>query len=142
MRTVVSHFSDTKSRMSCFDTFEEIVVLWPPADRAGGAPSHSTVRRGMYAPTRQRLRLATGTELSFLAAGDASRQPPSLMLWGRHDVFFELAETLSWMQALPRMEAHVFDAGHLLLETHTASAAPLIRDFIKRTQQDNFRARG
>ena len=69
-------------------------------------------------------------------------QPPSLMLWGRHDVFFELAETLSWMQALPRMEAHVFDAGHLLLETHTASAAPLIRDFIKRTQQDNFRARG
>ena len=69
-------------------------------------------------------------------------QPPSLMLWGRHDVFFELAETLSWMQALPRMEAHVFDSGHLLLETHTASAAPLIRYFIKRTQQDNFRARG
>ena len=138
---VASHFSDTKSRMSCFDTLEQMVACGrQPIAR--GAPSHSTVRRGMYAPTRQRLRLATGTELSFLAAGDASRQPPSLMLWGRHDVFFELAETLSWMQALPRMEAHVFDAGHLLLETHTASAAPLIRDFIKRTQQDNFRARG
>ncbi len=27
------------------------------------------------------------------------RQPPSLMLWGRHDAFFDIAETLSWMQA-------------------------------------------
>jgi pimeloyl-ACP methyl ester carboxylesterase len=40
------------------------------------------------------------------------RQPPALMIWGRHDPFFDIAETLSWMQALPRMEAHVFDAGH------------------------------
>ena len=31
---------------------------------------------------------------------------PSLMLWGRHDAFFDLEETLSWMQAQPRMEAH------------------------------------
>lgn len=57
-------------------------------------------------------------------------QPPALMLWGRHDVFFDLAETLSWMQSLPRMEAHIFDAGHLLLETHAAAAASLMFDFI------------
>jgi pimeloyl-ACP methyl ester carboxylesterase len=63
----------------------------------------------------------------------ARRQPPALMLWGRHDAFFDLAETLSWMRALPRMEAHIFDAGHLLLETHAAAAAPLMLDFIRRT---------
>jgi pimeloyl-ACP methyl ester carboxylesterase len=57
-------------------------------------------------------------------------QPRSLMLWGRHDAFFDLAETLSWMQALPRMEAHVLDAGHLLLETHAAAAVPLMLDFL------------
>lgn len=34
-------------------------------------------------------------------------QPPALMLWGRHDVFFDLNEILSWMKALPRMEAHI-----------------------------------
>lgn len=62
------------------------------------------------------------------------RRPPALMLWGRHDAFFDIAETLSWMRDLPRMEAHVFDAGHLLLETHSAVAAPLMREFIKRTQ--------
>jgi pimeloyl-ACP methyl ester carboxylesterase len=61
-------------------------------------------------------------------------QPPSLMIWGRHDPYFELAEVLSWMQALPRMEAHVLDAGHLLLETHSAVAAPLMLDFLRRTR--------
>jgi pimeloyl-ACP methyl ester carboxylesterase len=57
-------------------------------------------------------------------------QPPSLMLWGRHDVFFDLDETLSWMNALPRMEAHVLDGPHLLLETHSAECAAFIRTFI------------
>lgn len=60
-------------------------------------------------------------------------QPRSLMLWGRHDPFFDLAETLSWMRALPRMESHIFDAGHLLLETHADAAASLMLDFIRRT---------
>jgi pimeloyl-ACP methyl ester carboxylesterase len=61
-------------------------------------------------------------------------QPPALMIWGRHDAFFDLAETLSWMRDLPRMEAHVLDAGHLLLETHAAEALPLMLAFIRRTQ--------
>jgi pimeloyl-ACP methyl ester carboxylesterase len=60
-------------------------------------------------------------------------QPPALMIWGRHDPFFELAEVLSWMQALPRMDAHILDAGHKLLETHATAAAPLMLDFIRRT---------
>ena len=61
-------------------------------------------------------------------------QPPALMIWGRHDIYFDLAEVLSWMRALPRMEAHILDAGHLLLETHAAAAVPLMLDFIGRTQ--------
>lgn len=63
-------------------------------------------------------------------------QPPALMIWGRHDAFFDVAETLSWMRALPRMEAHVFDAGHLLVETHASQAAALIRTFIERYEAD------
>ena len=62
-------------------------------------------------------------------------QPPALMVWGRHDIYFELAELLSWMRALPRMEAHVLDAGHLLLETHAADAVTLMMEFIERTQE-------
>jgi pimeloyl-ACP methyl ester carboxylesterase len=61
-------------------------------------------------------------------------QPPSLMIWARHDPFFDLAEVQSWMQALPRMEAHILDAGHKLLETHSAPAASLMVDFLAQTQ--------
>ncbi|MBZ9942767.1 alpha/beta hydrolase [Mesorhizobium sp. BR1-1-13] len=74
----------------------------------------------------------------FDAIGEylARRQPPALMLWGRHDAFFDLTEVLSWMQALPRMEAHIFDAGHFLLETHAAPAVSLMLDFIKGSQRE------
>jgi pimeloyl-ACP methyl ester carboxylesterase len=65
------------------------------------------------------------------------RQPPSLMFWARHDPFFDLAEVLTWMQALPRMEAHILDGGHKLLETHAAAVAPLMVDFVKRNQRTN-----
>ncbi|SFP51760.1 alpha/beta fold hydrolase [Variovorax sp. 770b2] len=60
-------------------------------------------------------------------------QPPALMLWGRHDSFFDCAEIVSWLQDLPRMEAHVLDGPHLLLETHGERCAALIADFVTRT---------
>lgn len=61
-----------------------------------------------------------------------SRQPPALLVWGRHDAFFDLAEVPSWLQDLPRMEAHILDGGHFVLETHAAQAGPLMRDFVAR----------
>lgn len=63
-------------------------------------------------------------------------QPRAMLLWGRHDAFFELAEVLSWMEDLPRMEAHVLDAGHLLLETHAREATALMVDFLERANMD------
>ena len=68
----------------------------------------------------------------FESIGDYLRndQPPALMLWGRHDAFFNIAETVSWMEDLPRMEAHILDGGHFLLETHAKPVAALLRGFI------------
>jgi len=63
------------------------------------------------------------------------QQPSALMLWGRHDMFFDLEETVSWMKALPRMQAHILDGPHFLLETHAAQCAALMRDFIKRQER-------
>jgi pimeloyl-ACP methyl ester carboxylesterase len=65
-----------------------------------------------------------------IAAYLKRHQPPALLLWGRHDIYFALAEVLAWLEALPRMEAHVFDAGHLLLETHSERAAQLMTAFV------------
>jgi pimeloyl-ACP methyl ester carboxylesterase len=61
-------------------------------------------------------------------------QPPALMLWGHHDNFFDLEETLSWMKALPRMEAHILDGPHFLLETHSAECAALMSAFLRRVE--------
>lgn len=58
-------------------------------------------------------------------------QPPALMLWGRHDSFFDCGEIVSWLRDLPRMEAHVLDGPHFLLETHAAQCAELMVDFVK-----------
>ena len=60
-------------------------------------------------------------------------QPPALMVWGRHDSFFDCAEILSWLQDLPRMEAHILDGPHFLLETHAAYCAELIVEFVRRS---------
>jgi pimeloyl-ACP methyl ester carboxylesterase len=69
-----------------------------------------------------------------IAAYLARWQPPALMLWGRHDIFFELDETLSWMKALPRMEAHILDGPHFLLETHPAECAAFMSAFVRRAE--------
>lgn len=60
-------------------------------------------------------------------------QPPALMIWGRHDPFFDLDEAVSWMQDLPRMEAHILDAGHFALETEAGEIAVLMVHFILET---------
>jgi surfactin synthase thioesterase subunit len=54
------------------------------------------------------------------------------MLWGRHDSFFDSAEIVSWLHDLPRMEAHVLDGPHMLLETHGERCAALIAEFVAR----------
>jgi pimeloyl-ACP methyl ester carboxylesterase len=69
-----------------------------------------------------------------IAAYLKAHQPPALMLWGRHDAFFDIAEIPSWLAALPRMEAHILDGGHFLLETHAAEACALMRTFVERAR--------
>jgi pimeloyl-ACP methyl ester carboxylesterase len=123
-------------------------ILNVPPDVAARVPAESWEEdwRVMNLPGRmdtQRALLADYAQ--YVARFDAIAeyltrwQPPSLMLWGRHDAFFDLAETLSWMRVLPRMEAHIFDAGHFLLETHAAAAVPRMLDFIRRTRRGSER---
>ena len=126
-----------------FEGTRDQYVANVPADIAAQIPAERWEEdwRVMCLPGRmdtQRALIADYAQhvARFAAIADylARWQPPALMLWGRHDAFFDLAETLSWMRALPRMEAHLFDAGHMLLETHAAAATTLMLDFIIRTQ--------
>lgn len=103
--------------------------LWEEDWRVMNLPGRMDTQRALIADYAHYV-----AQFDAIADYLARWQPSSLMLWGRHDAFFDLGETLSWMQALPRMEAHVLDAGHLLLETHSTAAVPLMLDFIRRTQ--------
>lgn len=102
---------------------------WEEDWRVMNLPGHMETQRALIADYGK-----YAARFDAIAEYLERRQPPALMVWGRHDIYFELDEVLSWMRALPRMEAHVLDAGHLLLETHAATAAALMLDFIARTR--------
>lgn len=101
--------------------------LWEEDWRVMSLPGRLEMHRALVLDYRNHV-----ARFGEIAACLKRWQPPALMLWGRHDIFFDLAETLSWMQALPRMEAHILDGPHFLLETHAAECAALLRDFIRR----------
>lgn len=100
-------------------------AIWEEDWRVMSLPGRLEMHRSLIADYASHM-------AQFASVGDYLRdyQPPALMLWGRHDAFFNIAETVSWMEDLPRMEAHILDGGHFLLETHAKPAAILLRDFI------------
>lgn len=65
-----------------------------------------------------------------IAAYHKAHQPPCLVLWGRHDLFFDIAEVLAYHREMATLDIHVYDAGHALLETHAAEVAELLVTFV------------
>lgn len=65
-----------------------------------------------------------------IAVYHRAHQPPALVFWGRRDPYFDVDEVLAYHRALERVDAHIYDAGHLLLETHAAECAELMRAFV------------
>jgi pimeloyl-ACP methyl ester carboxylesterase len=65
-----------------------------------------------------------------ISAYHREHQPRSLLLWGRHDPYFELDEVMAYARELERLDLHIYDGTHLLLETHHQECAALMREFI------------
>ncbi|RWB00842.1 MAG: alpha/beta hydrolase [Mesorhizobium sp.] len=66
-------------------------------------------------------------------------QPACLVLWGRHDAFFALDEIMAYSRDLDAVEIHVFESGHMLLETHHRQCAALIAHFMHEVETGVFR---
>ena len=58
-------------------------------------------------------------------------QPRTLLLWGKHDPYFEIAEIEAYREDLDTVEVHLLDGSHFLLETHVAECARIIRTFLE-----------
>lgn len=59
-------------------------------------------------------------------------QPPTLVIWGKYDPFYSVAEAACYKKDIPDAEIHVLEAGHKVLESHIEEVAPIILDFLKR----------
>jgi len=57
-------------------------------------------------------------------------QPPTLVVWGKHDLSFTVAGALAYGEDLPEAEVHLLDAGHFALDEAGAQIAELIRGFL------------
>jgi len=62
-----------------------------------------------------------------------TRQPPTLIVWGKNDVIFPEAGARAYLSDLPRAELHLLDSGHFALEDKGAEIAGLMRDFLDRS---------
>jgi len=59
------------------------------------------------------------------------KQPRLLVLWGKHDLSFELSEPEAYLRDVPKAEVHILEAGHFALDTAADQIAQLVRDFMK-----------
>ncbi|HET6839003.1 MAG TPA: alpha/beta hydrolase [Bradyrhizobium sp.] len=59
-------------------------------------------------------------------------QPPTLVVWGKYDPSFLMAEAEAYRRDLPRAEVHVIEAGHFALDEKADEIAALIQKFLAR----------
>lgn len=57
---------------------------------------------------------------------------PLLAVWGKNDLIFVPPGAEAFKRDLPDAEVHLIDAGHFAVETHTATIAKLIREFLEK----------
>lgn len=57
-------------------------------------------------------------------------QPPAVVIWGKHDVYFDAAEAPCYKRDLPAANIHLLEAGHMALETNFDEVTVIISDFM------------
>ena len=59
-------------------------------------------------------------------------QPRLLVLWGKHDLSFDLGEPERYRKDVPNAEVHVLEAGHFALDTKADEMAAMVRGFMEK----------
>jgi pimeloyl-ACP methyl ester carboxylesterase len=57
-------------------------------------------------------------------------QPKLLVVWGKHDLSFDLGEPERYRKDVSGAETHILDAGHFALDTKADEIAALVREFM------------
>jgi pimeloyl-ACP methyl ester carboxylesterase len=59
-------------------------------------------------------------------------QPPTLVIWGKYDPSFQVAEVAAYQRDLPKAETHILEGGHFALYDQPDEIAALMRAFLAR----------
>lgn len=58
-------------------------------------------------------------------------QPRLLVIWGKHDLSFDIGEPERYRKDVPKAEVHVLDAGHFALDTKANEIAEFVNKFMQ-----------
>ncbi len=59
-----------------------------------------------------------------------THQPPALVIWGKYDPFFSVAEAPCYKRDLPKAQVHIVEGSHWVLETNFDEVLSLIDNFL------------
>jgi pimeloyl-ACP methyl ester carboxylesterase len=71
-----------------------------------------------------------------------AHRPPTLVVWGRYDPVFDIAEVAAIKQDVPKADVHILDAGHFALDESADDIAKLMRNFLGRLPRATSKAPG
>lgn len=57
-------------------------------------------------------------------------QPPAVIIWGKYDSFFDVAEASCYKRDLPESQLHILNGGHMALETNFDEVVDIVRKFM------------
>ncbi|WP_316810929.1 alpha/beta hydrolase [Pedobacter heparinus] len=59
-----------------------------------------------------------------------THQPPALVVWGKHDPYYDVKEAHCYKRDLPNAQIHIIDGSHMVLETNFEEVLELISNFL------------
>ncbi len=131
LRTNLLSLATTKTRHIGDDTKVELYDpdLWTDEYAFLNAPGQAQIQSDLFYDYRTNVDAYPKWQ-----AWLQTTQPKLLVLWGKHDLSFDLGEPERYRKDVPNAEVYILDAGHFALDTRADEIAALVHEFMK-TQQ-------
>jgi pimeloyl-ACP methyl ester carboxylesterase len=128
LRTNLLSLAATKTRHVGDDPDVELYDqdLWTDEYRFLNAPGQAQIQSDLFYDYRTNVEAYPKWQ-----AWMRKTQPQLLVLWGKHDLSFDLGEPERYRKDVPLAEVHVLDAGHFALDTKADEMAGLVRKFMR-----------
>jgi pimeloyl-ACP methyl ester carboxylesterase len=127
LRTNLLSLATTKTRHLGDDPNTELYDpdLWTDEYAFLSAPGQAQIQSDLFYDYRTNVEAYPKWQLWM-----QKTHPELLVLWGKHDLSFDLGEPERYRKDVPKAEVHVLDAGHFALDTKADEIAVLVRQFM------------